>query len=443
MREALRPYVTAGLALAGASVIAVAPVAPPPDLDVSATPTSSTDVALTALVNPVEEFIEVFQVAFQNGAAIGSRIIADPAPILTVIAENQLITAEFLAGLGQTYLSGLVSRLGMVPANVQGALEMIEAGDIEDGFSQLVFSFTTIPFLGAALPLLGQLPTLADVLGNPFANAQNVIDQLFGGAIMELLPLATGIFGPVLQIGVTGQAVYDALQADDFEAALNAIISFPSDLLGTTLNGSPALGGGLLGEEGVVNALLNLRDLIAGAIQPPPVPSSTTNALADESKMITVSTEQTSPGLDGSTPPPQDGAPAVPGEGDTAEEGEVEVAAEGTEGDGELPVDGEAQEPEDTQLRPGQRLFKDFQQAGERIEQRFREAGERFDEAIDRLTGRGHGDKAVRDVTDDKDDKDDKDDSGNAGGAGSDADTRAGDDNGSDAGDEGSDGGDS
>ena len=78
MQAALRPYATAGVALVGASVIAVSPVI--------ATPTALEEardaaVHLSALVNPIDAFRPVFEATVadlqQLGQVIGARSHAD------------------------------------------------------------------------------------------------------------------------------------------------------------------------------------------------------------------------------------------------------------------------------------------------------------------------------------------------------------------------------
>ena len=132
MRAALRPYSTAGVALVGASVIAVSPIAPPmPDVQEATTrAVSNAQVELAALVNPIEEWAQVFQTAFVNATAIGSQIAADPAPILSAIGGNQVLTAQFLAELARGYVSGYLTAAGNIPANVEAAIQQIESGDI-------------------------------------------------------------------------------------------------------------------------------------------------------------------------------------------------------------------------------------------------------------------------------------------------------------------------
>ena len=104
MQSALRPYVTAGVALVGASAIAVTPVTvPPPDIDIR-----DTAVQLSALVNPIDVFTPIFEAALENAQAVGEAIAANPAPILEQVIANQLGS---IGNIG----AGIEAQIGVIP----------------------------------------------------------------------------------------------------------------------------------------------------------------------------------------------------------------------------------------------------------------------------------------------------------------------------------------
>jgi hypothetical protein len=121
---ALRPYVTAGIALVGASVIAVTPVtAPPPAMQ-------SHSIQLSAAIdNPIEVFTPVFN---QASTVIQNAIqaeIDDPFPILVglagKLAADGRTLGEIANALGQSY-SGLLAGL---PGALTTYAQKIAAGD--------------------------------------------------------------------------------------------------------------------------------------------------------------------------------------------------------------------------------------------------------------------------------------------------------------------------
>ena len=118
----LRPYLAAGVAIVGASLIAVNPVGP----TVAAVQERAVQLASlgadeigdglgtaaqsipadTATLNPFSEGINVLGTAFDNVGQIGDQILADPFPILSQLLTNQLGYADTIStslqAVGQT-----------------------------------------------------------------------------------------------------------------------------------------------------------------------------------------------------------------------------------------------------------------------------------------------------------------------------------------------------
>ena len=162
MNLALRPYVTAGVALVGASVIAVTPVtAPPPAMQ-------SHSIQLSAAIdNPIEVFTPVFN---QASTVIQNAIqaeIDDPFPILVGLAGKLAADGRTLGdianALGQSY-SGLLAGL---PGALTTYAQKIAAGD----FTGAVGAFMPIaigPFFTTFTQLLkfqGFVQTQFEVAG--------------------------------------------------------------------------------------------------------------------------------------------------------------------------------------------------------------------------------------------------------------------------------------
>ncbi len=171
MQLTMKPYLTAGVALAGASVIAVAPVVPQTATHLPAVPhVQAADVQLTALVNPI--------------AALGD--------IYNALAETVGQTSYMV----ETTVNPLVRQV-VLDANY----------GVQQGM-QLIGNIT-----GATFTLGGALPgTLANVVGNlGTLNVNGAIDSLVGGLLPGGLQLITGINGPVQNILQQPLAVGEAL----------------------------------------------------------------------------------------------------------------------------------------------------------------------------------------------------------------------------------------
>lgn len=171
MQLTMKPYITAGVALAGASVIAVAPVVPQTETHLPAVShVQVSDVHLTALVNPI--------------VALGD--------IYNALAETVGQTSYMV----ETSVNPLVRQV-VLDANY----------GLQQGM-QLIGNITGAKFtLGGALPGI-----LANVLGNlGTLNVNGAIDSLVGGLLPGGLQLITGINGPVQNILQQPLAVAEAM----------------------------------------------------------------------------------------------------------------------------------------------------------------------------------------------------------------------------------------
>ncbi len=171
MQLTMKPYLTAGVALAGASVIAVAPMVPQTQTHLPAvSQVQVSDVHLTALVNPI--------------VALGN--------IYNALAETVGQTSYMV----ETSVNPLVRQV-VLDANY----------GVQQGM-QLIGNIT-----GATFTLGGALPgTLVNVLGNlGTLNVNGAIDSLVGGLLPGGLQLITGINGPVQNILQQPLAVAEAM----------------------------------------------------------------------------------------------------------------------------------------------------------------------------------------------------------------------------------------
>jgi hypothetical protein len=310
MQAALRPYVTAGVALVGASVIAVSPVAvPPPDIEIR-----DTAVELSAQVNPIEVFGPIFETALENAQIVAQAIAANPAPILEQILANQLgnigsigegLAAQIgvipqlpgllgdtvasqlanighLAGLGQTFLENALgvitgSGTGTLQDQIQGAIDLIDQGQIGLAFGNLAV-LPLLPLLGNGLENILLLPQLIEALQQPLADAAALFPIAAGplgnvanaigvfGDISAVLPIGLGallaVNGAAVAVGNAVGGLIDAVQNGDPEAAFNTIVNQSAAVTTALLNGA------LNPNFGLVAGLQGLREAIAEAITP-------------------------------------------------------------------------------------------------------------------------------------------------------------------------------
>jgi hypothetical protein len=277
MHQAVRSYLATGVAVAGAGVIAVSPVAPlPPDIAERAQ--SSAGVALSALANPIDGYAAAFTTALKNAEALTARIAADPAPILSNIVRNQINGVAGIATFAEVFGSGVITALAETPEQLQSAVDKFTAGDVS-GALETVVQTVLGPIVNGVVDTLLWNPDvwtgLQNAIRTPVANMLSVIDLL-------ALPEVYNVLGPVLApvqlitdvtaaVGAAGDDVFAGIKNGDLEKVANAVINLGPDVTYALLNGDPRFidfGGGLLGSQGIVAGLLTLRDMVADAIAP-------------------------------------------------------------------------------------------------------------------------------------------------------------------------------
>ena len=107
MHTALRPYMTTGVALVGASVIAVTPISPPPaEIHMPAPRVSSASVELTAAFDPITAYTQLFTNTFNNLVGLGGEVLADPAPILRQVLTNTIGNAKIIGARSRARVPG-------------------------------------------------------------------------------------------------------------------------------------------------------------------------------------------------------------------------------------------------------------------------------------------------------------------------------------------------
>lgn len=311
MQATLRPYATAGIALVGASVIAVSPVTVP---STAVEEVRDAAVELSALTNPVDVFGPIFETALENVRSLGHAIAENPAPILEQILANQLngignlpaaIEAQIgvlpqlpdllsdaaaselaniakLGELGQAFIENTLGVItgGALQGQIELAINAAQSGDLGGAISQLGL----VPILLVAGEGLGNLLLLQELipaLQQPFADAAqllpiaagpltNVQEAIAAAPLAAVLPALGAISSallPAVALGDTIDGLVQAVQNGDPEAAFNTIVTQAGVATQAILAGAldPDQGG-------VLPGLQDLRKAIAAAITTPSFP---------------------------------------------------------------------------------------------------------------------------------------------------------------------------
>jgi hypothetical protein len=343
MQVAVRSYLTAGVAIVGATALVAAPITTsPPDIQVPGI--HAAQVELAAVANPIEQWLQVFQGTVNNVVGIGGAVVADPAPVLRQVFRNQLgyvqVITPALTETADNYLTFLTQT---VPTGLRQVATQIADGDI-NGAANTINGLVG-GLLINALPLL---PILS-IPGQITDNLSNVVKALTSDT--AVLTLASTALSPVEAIiaaaGASGQAFVDAVGAGDPVGAITTVINVPAVLTGALLNGFNnfpglltfnAAGGGL-----VQTLLVTLPQMVATAITPVPAPLATARVKDTPAGIgsvpglnATMLSLDTSAKVSGAQTP---GLDADPGAGTTPVDGNVDPGTEVNQGTDETETD--------------------------------------------------------------------------------------------------------
>ncbi|WP_354525980.1 hypothetical protein [Mycolicibacterium sp. 624] len=272
---------TSGVALIGASVIALSPiVVTPQQVHLPTIPVSSIATTLTASVDPISEWVQVLTTTFNNISALGQQVWANPAPILNQIIINQIGYANIISTALGAAGNSFVTTLTELPQALRHAAQELAAGQISGALTtafQAMLNLVVNPGMALMQSPIFSIP--GQVMQN-LTNVVKMLPEVITGMGFSVLGTVGGV---QRAFGDTAQAVYDGVRAGDLGAVVNAIVNAPAVLTNAFLNGyDPTMGSwGILTPItmglGFFPTLVTLRDAIAQALGAP-VPAATAAA---------------------------------------------------------------------------------------------------------------------------------------------------------------------
>lgn len=227
MHSAIRPYVTAGIALVGACAIAVTPiVATPPDLTVA-------EHAVDLTASPFDAYEALLNNSVTNIEGLASMALA-PAPtlpftlgdLISQVQEVDANVAAFRALVGG--LSGQLDSLNQLNQMFQQAAStQYQAGNIDNALDIVLYAslFNATGLLGFALYPAALLGADVEEVTPEFAGA------LFNAAVAPA-------FSGVAVGGHIAQEVLDAVRSGEYQDLPNNLIAAPALLANGVLNGT-------------------------------------------------------------------------------------------------------------------------------------------------------------------------------------------------------------
>ena len=311
MELSLRPYVTAGVIVAGAGLLTATPLGPSAvqiqtrAVQLVAAEDLAAEVVSAAAVQqefPVSTLADVFTNAFANLQALGSDFGSDPTPILSAILENGSIYAKDLVTAVDTAGTDLLNALQEFPSVLSTAGSDLSNGDFFDAVTSIsqflgrtpleVFHALSNGFFEISQSMANHLanllaPTTVIAFADSVSSAltSNLVPQWYSEIVEAQL------FAPraaELAFAGVGQDVVNAFQDGNSTLAIHDLVNGPATILDAVLNGYNLDGGGvmaklvdavpealrgvssqgLLSEEGTVATLRTAMETIARDISP-------------------------------------------------------------------------------------------------------------------------------------------------------------------------------
>ena len=234
MREALRPYVSAGVALVGASAIAVAPIAAtPPDVKIA-----NPDVQLAA--SPFDPYVTALMRARTNIEILFLQALLDPALPFTLedlvdglLADPAANFQEFvdgIEGLGTFVQLNLPALLDDAADRVQAAIDRAAEGNLDLVVVDLIFAYLSLT------------PIVAEAISIPLPLLGPDLEQVTTVVLAKSLNAAVGpVISGIGKTGVAIQNIVNVLNDEDPDpgALLSALVGAPGTIADGVLNGFP------------------------------------------------------------------------------------------------------------------------------------------------------------------------------------------------------------
>lgn len=276
MSAAVRSRLNIGIAVAGAGVIALAPINPsmPTIAEPLAHSVSTAAVALSASTNPIEQWLQIINTTLANGGALAQTYLDNPLPIVRQLIVNGLGYGEQTVTALQSTVTNLVNNLRLdnpngLPMQLGAAWDLLRVGDIANGLPALYGAVAGYA-LFSAFPLIN----LAQIPITMAKNFANVVEAGLGGAVQLVLGVLSV---PAAVVGGTAsqlQAVFDAVKAGDLLGTINEALGIPGAFVGAVLNGFGS-NPGLLSTDGFVDIAIRALNSIAVALGAAPAATST------------------------------------------------------------------------------------------------------------------------------------------------------------------------
>jgi hypothetical protein len=260
---------SAGVALAGATAIAISPISPvaPALPDITMPATTAAKVELTSIQDGIAAYFDLFRDTTDSLVNLFNAAVIEngPAPILQAIIENQLGLAAGLADGFQGSVDAVLQQIANFPTVVEVVSGLLASGNVLGAATTFVDAINIGAILTIA-PLLDPVVAAITTPINHFADAVTAVASQ--GLLLAGLALLSAPSALIVSGGAAAQGIVDAFESGDIGDIIGSFIAAPAVVANGVLNGFTANYPGLLSEFGPFGALIQIRDIIADAISP-------------------------------------------------------------------------------------------------------------------------------------------------------------------------------
>lgn len=391
MQLSLQPFTTAGIALVGASAIALSPLAPPPVTASATTTVSTAAVQLSAAVDPLTRWGQVAAATAENLTEMGTYMLANPLPLTSQMITNGQTYATWIADGLETTMPALQNWVTVtMPAAFEKAAAEWQAGEPAKATKTISTAVSSVLWVG--LGMAGALGILYYVAEHAATLFQGIVGTQTMTTVAST-PLS--LFGAAINsVGATAQAATDAMEIGDTVGALAALANAPANLVDAVLNGRSGLldfrlaGGGTIVAGGFVTQMvINLPERLASLITlPPPVAAAAAAPPAvTATRAVELPTADPTPAADAAPTSTSDSASiadSVP-----APEVEATTAAVNASSSGLTNLSaGNKVEPGTAAARSAQRVKASLDNAADRVDERIKKLSSGIEKSVKKVT---------------------------------------------------------
>ena len=295
MHVSPRSHLTAGIAVLGAGILALAPVQAPHQPATALSNRAAADIGTAVLLSsfdPITPWVDTITTSVDNIAALIDYAFSDPFPIGSALVSDpglalrnftKLFTAPFSPGetIGLPVGTATPDPYNIVvvaPGNSQLSQVVLPASPSSpgaDAYNSYVLNLAALQLIGG----VASVPPCSDKGECDGRFPVTTIAQVFRIANTYASGVALGLLGPALApVAALLNSVYaivDFIGQGDLVGVLNELVNIPANLVnsvlnGATLNVAPILG--LFAPDVVKNYKIKTLGLNLGGLLAGPVP---------------------------------------------------------------------------------------------------------------------------------------------------------------------------